>query len=76
MKAKRVDKEGEEILAHCEKHSNDSVELACLCKLLFLTIWVAMFAVLSCYWDIALDIGCTDCEDLEMQFPVTYARTG
>ena len=45
MKAKRVDKDEEEVLAHCEKHSKDTVELAGLCKLLFFTLWVAMFAV-------------------------------
>ena len=38
MKEKRIHNDGEEILAHCEKHSNDSVELASLCKLLFFTI--------------------------------------
>ena len=27
MKAKGVDKDGEEVLSHCEKHSKDSVEL-------------------------------------------------
>ena len=32
-KAKSVDKDGEEILAHCEEHSKDSVGLASLCKL-------------------------------------------
>ena len=35
-KVKRVD--GEEVPAHCEKHSKDSVELAGLCKLYFFTI--------------------------------------
>ena len=33
--AKRVAKDGDEVLAHCEKHSNDPVELAGLCKLFF-----------------------------------------
>ena len=37
-KAERVDKDGQEELAHCGKRSRDSVELADLCKLLFLTI--------------------------------------
>ena len=44
-KVKGVDKDGEEVLAHCEKHSEDSVELTGLCKLLFFTIWVGVFAV-------------------------------
>ena len=43
--AKDLIKMGEDVLAHSVKHSKDSVEQACLCKLLFLTIWVAMFAV-------------------------------
>ena len=42
-KVKRVDKDGEEVVAHCEKGSNDSVELAGMCKLEFLTILVTMF---------------------------------
>ena len=45
MEAKSVDKDGEEVPAHYEKHSKDSVELASLCKLLFFTLWVVMFAV-------------------------------
>ena len=45
MKAKRIDKDGAEVPAHCERHSKDSVELAGLCKLLFFTIQVAMLAV-------------------------------
>ena len=32
-KVKSVDKDGEVVLAHCEKHSKDSVGLASLCKL-------------------------------------------
>ena len=43
-KTQRVDKYGEEVLSHCKKHSNDSVELAGVRKLFF-TIWVAMFAI-------------------------------
>ena len=42
---KRIDKDGEEILAHCEKYNNDSVDLAGLCKLLFFAIYVAMFGI-------------------------------
>ena len=34
-KANSVDKNGEEVLAHCEKHSRDSVVLEGLCKLFF-----------------------------------------
>ena len=41
---KRVGKDGEGVL-HTEKHSNDSLELAGLCKLLFFTLLVAKFAV-------------------------------
>ena len=37
-KAKKVDKDEEEVLAQCEKHSKDLVELAGLCKLLSFTI--------------------------------------
>ena len=33
MKAKRVDKDGEDVLAHCEKRRKGSVELAGVCKL-------------------------------------------
>ena len=35
MKAKRVDKDGVEVLAYCEKCSKDSVELTGPCKLLY-----------------------------------------
>ena len=59
-KERRVDKDGEEVLAYCMKHSKDSVELAGLCRLLFFTIWVAMFAVCLSV-EISSDIGCTDC---------------
>ena len=38
MKSQIVDKDGEEILAHCSKHSKDSVEMNGQCKLLFFTI--------------------------------------
>ena len=37
-KVKGFDKNGEEVLAYCDKHSEDSVELAHLCRLLFFTI--------------------------------------
>ena len=37
-KGKRVGKDGEGVLACCEKCSQDSVELAGLCKLLFFTL--------------------------------------
>ena len=46
---KRVDKDGEEVLTHCEKHRKDSLELTSLCKLLFFTIWVAMLVLLLGY---------------------------
>ena len=36
-KVKWVDKDGEEILAHCENYGKDSVVLSYLCKLLFLS---------------------------------------
>ena len=39
---KSVDNDGEEVLAHCEKHSK---ELAGLCMLLFFTIQVVMFVI-------------------------------
>ena len=45
LRQKRVDKDGDAVLAYCEKHSKDSVELAIMCKLLFFNILVAMFAV-------------------------------
>ena len=61
-RAKRVDKEGEEVLAHCEKHSK---ELAGLCKLL---LYFSLPAI-----EVSLDISCTDCENQEKQFSVTYA---
>ena len=32
MKAKRVDKDEEKVLAHCEKSTKDSIEMAGLCK--------------------------------------------
>ena len=35
IKAKRIDKDEEEVLAHCEKRSKDLGGLAGLCKLLF-----------------------------------------
>ena len=45
-KAKIVDKDGEAVLAHREKHSKDPVERAGLYRLFFFfTISVAMFAV-------------------------------
>ena len=42
---KRIDKDGEEILAYYKKHNNDSVEMAILCKLLFFAIYVATFRI-------------------------------
>ena len=45
IKVNRVVIVVEEVLAHCEKRSTDSVELVGLCKLLFFTILVAIFAV-------------------------------
>ena len=44
-KAKIVDKVGEDVLTHCERHSKDALELVGLCKLLYFAIYVAMFAV-------------------------------
>ena len=70
-KAKRVYKMEKQCL-HTEKHSKDSVELTGLCKLLFFTLLVDMFAVCLAS-AIALDIGSTDSEDQEKQFLVTYA---
>ena len=44
MEANRVDKDGDVGLAHCVKHSKDSVELAVVCKLL-----LSHVCCLSCY---------------------------
>ena len=37
-KAKRVDKDVDEVLARCEEHSKDSVERAGLCELLYFAL--------------------------------------
>ena len=37
-KAKIVDKDGENVLSHWEKHSKDALELVGLCKLLYFAI--------------------------------------
>ena len=47
--AKIFNKDGEDVLAHCEKHSKDMVELAGLCKLLFFTIAIFLFVLLLRY---------------------------
>ena len=67
-KAKRVDKDGEVVLAHCDKNSKDSVELVGLCKLFIFYLRGSHVCGLSSYRDIAQDIGSTDCEDQEKQF--------
>ena len=67
-KAKRVDKDGEVVLAHCDKNSKDSVELVGLCKLFIFYLLGSHVCGLSSYRDIAQDIGSTDCEDQEKQF--------
>ena len=69
-KSKREDGEG--VLAYCEKYNKESVELAGLCELYFFYPLGSHVCCLSCYGVIALDIGCTDSEDLEKQLPVTY----
>ena len=70
---KIIDNDGEEVLACCEKPSKDSVELAGLCEAVIFLHRGSYVCGLSCYRDIALDIGSTDCEDQEKLFLVTYA---
>ena len=67
MKAKIFDKDGEEVLVLCEKHSNDSVELAGLCKLLFFySCRCLLFVLLLRY---SSDCRLYYCVNQEKQFP-------